>query len=135
MGDNAKKQPRKAAEEKNVREAWQTEDAESEEVSVPAIRHVGPTLESDPEYLELVGSGRPTPEAVIAEEAGKAEPDVRELVKKKIDPLTGDLRDASGPEPLRTRLPGDTSSDPHTNVGRNNATTLQKRGERKPKAA
>lgn len=132
MAENAKK---KTEDEKNARDAWQMEDTESDEVSVPAIHHVGPTLESDPEYLELVGSGRTTPEAVIAEEAAKAEPDVSELVKKKIDPLTGDLREVSGPEPLRTRLPGDTSSDPHTNVGRNNATTMQKRGERKRKAA
>lgn len=135
MDDNAKQAKKKTEREKNPREPWQIEDAESDEVSVPAIRHVGPTLESDPDFLDLVGSGGPTPEAVIAAEAGKAEPDVRELVKKRIDPLTGDLRETAGPEPLRTRLPGDTSSDPHTNVGRDNATKLQKRGERKRKAA
>jgi hypothetical protein len=134
MAENAKKQPKKPEDQKNAREAWQMEDVETNEVSVPAIRHVGPTLESDPKYLDLVGSGEPTPEAVIAEEAAKAEPDVRELVKKRLDPLSGQLREAGEAEPLRTRLPGDSSSDPHTNVGRNNATTVQKRGERKRKA-
>lgn len=136
MGDKSNKQPKKKSEDdKNAREAWQMEDAETNEVSVPAIHHIGPTLESDPAYLELVGSGGPTPEAIIAEEAAKAEPDTRELVEMSVDPLSGELRESVEPEPLRTRLPGDTSSDPHTDVGRNNATTVQKRGERKHKAA
>ena len=33
------------------------------------------------------------------------------------------------PEPLKTRLAGDTSSDPHTDVGPDNATTVQARRE------
>lgn len=117
------------------REAWQMEDTRAEEVSVPAIRHVGPTLESDPAYLELVGSGGPTPEAQIAEQAATAEPDVRELAEEGIYPLSGREAEAGEPEPLKTRLPGDTSSDPHTDVGPDNATTVQRRGERKRNAA
>lgn len=137
MGEHTKKkQPeKKAGDEKIARGAWQTEDATSGEVSVPAIRHVGPTLESDPEYMELMGSGGPTPEATIAEQAGAAEPDLRELTEKHIDPVSGQLRATGGPERLRTRLPGDTSSDPHTDVGEDNATVVQKRGERKNRAA
>jgi hypothetical protein len=123
MGDTVKK---KAEENKGAREAWQMEDTQSDEVSVPAIRHVGPTLESDPEYLELVGSGGPTPEAQIAERAALAVP----LVEEDVDPLSGRKVEVGGPEPLKTRLPGDTSSDPHTDVGPDNATTVQRRGER-----
>jgi hypothetical protein len=33
--------------------------------------------------------------------------------------------DGSRAEPLKTRLPGDTSSDPHTDVGADNATNLR----------
>ena len=132
MEDQAKKD---AEENEVVHGAWQMEGTRSEEVSVPAIRHVGPTLESDPLYLELVGSGGPTPEAQIAEEAAMAEPDVREMVEEGMDPLSGLVVEAGETEPLKTRLPGDASSDPHTDVGPDNATTLQKRGERKRKAA
>lgn len=93
---------------------WQTENARGE-VSVPAIRHIGPTLESDPRYLELVGSGGPTPEAEIAE-GMTAAPDLRELAEKGIDPRSGREIETGKATPLKTRLPGDTSSDPHTDV-------------------
>lgn len=116
-------------EARQMRDAWQMEDTHTPEVSIPAIRHVGPTLESDPEYLELAGSAGPTPEAQIAEEAQSAEANVR------VDPLSGEVLEDNEPEPLKTRLPGDTSSDPHTDVGPDNATTVQHRGERKHKAA
>lgn len=132
MSNETKKS--KPGEKKSEREAWQMEDTRAEEVSVPAIRHVGPTLESDPEYLELMGSGGPTPEAQIAESA-TAEPNMRAVVAGRIDPLSGQVLESDEPEPLKTRLPGDTSSDPHTDVGPDNATTVQKRGERKRKAA
>lgn len=112
-----------------TREAWQMEDTRTEEVSIPAIRHVGPTLESDPEYLERVGSGEPTPEARIAEEEQTEDPNVR------VDPVSGEVLEDNEPEPLKTRLPGDTSSDPHSDVGPDNATTVQRRGERKRNAA
>ena len=42
------------------------------------------------------------------------------------DPLSGRTSEVL-PEPLKTRLPGDTSSDPHTDVGPDNATSLQER--------
>lgn len=110
-------------------QAWQVQDTKAEEVIVPAIRHVGPTLESDPGYLELAGSGGPTPEAQIMDEALTAAPDVR------VDPISGEALESHKPEPLKTRLPGDTSSDPHTDVGPDNATSVQKRVERKRHAA
>lgn len=129
MGNKSDKT--RADENAGRRDAWQMEDTRAEEVSVPAIRHVGPTLESDPEYLELVGSGETTPEAQIAEQAATAEPDVRKLLDQGIDPLSGHEVEARQPEPLKTRLPGDTSSDPHTDVGPDNATTVQHRGEQR----
>lgn len=132
MSDKSKKKPEDKAE---TREAWQMEDTPAKEVSIPAIRHVGPTLESDPEYIDLIGSGGLTAEAQIARDAAQAEPDTRELVEKGVDPLTGREVLAGEPERLKTRLPGDTSSDPHTDVGPNNATNLQRRGERKRDAA
>lgn len=132
MTDKTKKKPDETT---DAREAWQMEGTGAKEVSIPAIRHVGPTLESDPEYMDLVGSGGLTPEAQIARDAATAEPDTRGLVEKGVDPLTGREVQAGGPERLKTRLPGDTSSDPHTDVGPDNATDLQRRGERKRNAA
>lgn len=133
--DSEKAHGNKEDESPSRRSDWQMEDARGDEVSVPAIRHVGPTLESDPEYLGLVGSAGPTPEAQIAEQAGIAGTDVRRVVRTEADPLTGSTRKLGAPEPLKTRLPGDTSSDPHTNVGPDNATTVQHRGERKRRLA
>jgi hypothetical protein len=113
------------------REPWQMEDTSSNEVSVPAIHHVGPTLESDPEFYGLATGGQ-TPEAQIAEQGATAVPDVREMIERGLDPLSGLEREAGEGERLRTRLPGDTSSDTHTDVGSDNAATVQRRGEAQP---
>lgn len=91
---------------------------------VPAIHHVGKTLESDPDYIELPSSGYSTPEAQIADQAGSAEVDQRRMQEDDFDPLSGKTFE-DRPERLKTRLPGDTSSDPHTDVGPDNATDLQ----------
>lgn len=91
---------------------------------IPAIRHIGRTLESDPEYYAIASPGYSTPEAQIAAEAGPIEVDQRRMEEDDFDPASGrTLEDR--PEPLKTRLPGDTSSDPHTDVGPGNAATLQ----------
>jgi hypothetical protein len=91
---------------------------------VPAIHHVGKTLESDPDYIELPSSGYSTPEAQIAAEAGSIDVDQRRMQEDDFDPLSGkSFEDRS--ERLKTRLPGDTSSDPHSDVGPDNATDLQ----------
>ena len=93
---------------------------------IPAIRHVGKTLESDPEYYAVATPGYSTPEAQIAAEAGPVDVDQRRMEEDDFDPLSGrTLEDR--PEPLKTRLPGDTSSDPHTDVGPDNASNLQER--------
>lgn len=82
-----------------------------------AVRHVGKTLEAEGVFL-------PTgelPENTIADE-GLVE-DTHNLRAATADQY--DLEaEAMGAEPLRTRLPGDTSSEPHTNVGPDNATTV-----------
>lgn len=114
--------------------AQPSENQASEERSIPAIRHVGPTLESDPGYLERARPAATTPEAQIAQQAGTAEPAIREIKTAEVDPITGQVLRINEPEPLKTRLPGDTSSDPHTDVGADNAATVQHRGEREPNA-
>jgi len=105
---------------------------------MPAIRHVGPTLESDPKYLEHTDQQGEdlTPEAQIANigappdtTMGRGATDLSADVSSTDDAARA--RASARPEPLKTRLPGDTSSDPHTDVGPDNATTVQRRGEDK----
>jgi len=96
------------------------------DIEIPAIRHIGKTLESDPEYYGVAAPGPSTPEAQIAAETGFVDVDQRRMEEDGFDPLSGrTLEDR--PEPLKTRLPGDTSSEPHTDVGPDNATNLQER--------
>lgn len=77
--------------------------------AVDAIRHVGPTLEAEGIF---VPTGE-LPENRIENER------LTETVNGNA--VTGDEydreADAMGAERLRTRLPGDTSSDPHTDAG------------------
>jgi hypothetical protein len=93
---------------------------------IPAIHHIGKTLESDPEYYAVVAPGHSTPEAQIAAEAGPVDVDQRRMEEDDFDPLSGRVLE-DRPEPLRTRLPGDTSSDPHTDIGPDNASNIQER--------
>lgn len=86
------------------------------DIEIPAIRHIGPTIESaeaqgDEGIAEAVNLLRDAGGTSIYEPG----PDVPRL--------------NTGPEPLKTRLPGDTSSEPHTDVGPDNATVVQHRGE------
>ena len=99
------------------------------DVEIPAIRHIGRTLESDPEYYAVATPGYSTPEAQIAAEAGPIDVDQRRMEEDDFDPLSGRTPE-DRPEPLKTHLPGDTSSDPHTDLGPDNATSLQHRDER-----
>jgi hypothetical protein len=93
---------------------------------IPAIRHIGKTLESDPEYYAVAAPGYSTPEAQIAAEAGPVDVDQRRMEEDDFDPLSGRTLE-NRPEPLRTRLPGDSSSDPHSDLGPDNATNLHQR--------
>jgi hypothetical protein len=94
-----------------------------------ARHHVGRTLESDPEYNDQ-------PARELAPQAGLIDAHGNDLT------ASPDLRDGTqraraefgGEEPLKTRLPGDTSSDPHTDLdtdlGHDNATNVRASGER-----
>jgi hypothetical protein len=83
---------------------------------VDAIRHVGPTLEAEGVFL-------PTGELLenrIENEQLTDRPTLGEAPEDQYDREA----EALGAEPLRTRLPGDTSSDPRTdNVADHPATT------------
>jgi hypothetical protein len=109
--------------------------------STPAIHHVGSTLESDPTYIaseqevESLAADDLTPEARIANigaardaTMGRGATDLSADVSSTDDAARIRARNG-GPEPLKTRLPGDTSSDPHTDLGPDNATSVQHRGE------
>lgn len=113
-----------------------SEQTEQRVVGNSAVRHVGPTLESDPKYLDEIDreGGDRTPEAQIANVGapadstmGRSATDISADVSSTDD--AAKARRNAGPEPLRTRLPGDTSSDPHTDLGPDNASTVQRRGE------
>jgi len=106
---------------------------DDETTTIPALRHIRPTLESDPGYF--ASGGGLTPEAQIAKVG--ASPDT--TMGRRATDLSADVSSTddfakanhhAGPEPLKTRRPGDTSSDPHTDLGPDNASTVQYRGER-----
>ena len=81
-----------------------------------AVRHVGKTLESEGVYM-------PTgelPENRIEMEGMTEAVDMNAVTDDQYDREAN----AMGAERLRTRLPGDSSSDPHTDEGPDNATTL-----------
>ena len=102
---------------------------ENGETIIDAVAHVGPTLEA--EALNTT-SGASTPEHQITADLEPQAIDIQAIT----DSLTGDPqtqtsatidqniddplqssangRVTTGPERLKTRLPGDTSSDPHT---------------------
>jgi hypothetical protein len=117
------------------------DESQAEFISIPALRHVGPTLESEPGYFDRTrdagSNGFSTPEEQIAREGTSPEPrhggdatDLAATVTGAYDASSSGPGRNQQPEPLKTRLPGDTSSDPHTDLGPDNATTVRRRGER-----
>jgi len=58
---------------------------------IPAIHHIGKTLESDPEYYAVVAPGHSTPEAQIAAEAGPVDVDQRRMEEDDFDPSRGEF--------------------------------------------
>lgn len=102
----------------------------AEQSAGSGTRHVGKTLESDPEYNEQPGREL-APQRGLIDPHGNditASPDMRTASQRVEEELT---RAGGHTEELKTRLPGDTSSDPHTDLGKDNATTVAHRGERK----
>lgn len=120
-------------------EKRKSREPEKPQSATDAKRHVGRTLESEGNFNKRMGRAVPIRHADGGSEGNESDnlevrsvaPDARED--------TADVADAgrasSDVPPLRTRLEGDTSSDPHTDVGPDNATTVQKRPERKRRNA
>src|SRR3954463_11571452 len=101
---------------RNTSEQEQT-NSPARDIVIPAIRHVGPTLEADEttEGQELADAVSSLLDANSGSSIYEPRPDSARVKDRN--------------EPLKTRLPGDTSSEPHTDVGPDNATTVQHRGE------
>lgn len=121
-----KQRPAASGAESERRDQDRESQARNTDTEIPAIRHVGRTLESDPDYVPVESSEYSTPEAQIAAEGGRIDADQRQIQEDDFDSLAGRTAE-DHPERLRTRLPGDQSSDPHTDVGPDNATSLQER--------
>jgi hypothetical protein len=87
--------------------------------------HVGPTLEAEGKYDDVLGTGLPTSESQIESDASADTLTVRTIHEDRQRLSARNIE----PVPLKTRLPGDTSSEPHTDVGSDNATTAHARRE------
>ena len=79
--------------------------------SIDAVRHVGPTLESESERVYV-----PKADRLSAQDQAAAEDDLNVRTLSDSGEAKPHLKKGADPEPLKTRLPGDTSSDPHTDV-------------------
>lgn len=82
---------------------------------VDALHHVGPTLESEEKQPYV-----PAREDQVSKEELAAESDLhvhRVETHGRETRIVEEGKPGSEPEPLRTRLAGDTSSDPHTDIG------------------
>jgi hypothetical protein len=101
---------------RSPRSGEQQQTNDGHDIVIPAVRHVGPTLESD-ETTE----GQELADAVTSLQDAHSGTSIYE-------PRPDSALPKDRNEPLRTRLPGDTSSEPHTDVGPDNATTVQHRG-------
>lgn len=82
--------------------------------AVDAIRHVGPTLESEEDQVYV-----PRTETLSDEElAADAGLHIHTISPQEGGERVLEREKSDAAEPLRTRLAGDTSSDPHTDVDR-----------------
>lgn len=79
--------------------------------SVDAVRHVGRTLESEEGRVYV-----PKADQLSPQEQAAAEPDLNVETVADMGDAKPELRKNPDSEPLKTRLPSDTSSDPHTDV-------------------
>lgn len=105
-----------------------------------AKRHVGRTLESEGKFDKRMGRALPIRHAGGGSEGNDADSlEVRRVSPDAEEENAADAADAgrasSRTPPLRTRLADDTSSDPRTDVGPDNATTVQKGPGRKGRSA
>jgi hypothetical protein len=124
-------------EQPNRREPAQSQTSDSNVMD--ATRHVGPTLESEGNFADVTGTALPIANRE-SDNSAEGAPDAVEVRSDRgqdtdaSDPSTAGLVSSTTPQ-LRTRLPGDTSSDPHTDLGSDNASTVQNRPEGKERDA
>lgn len=85
--------------------------SQSTSQSIDAMHHVGRTLESEEERTYVPKADRLSPQEQAAAESELSVRTVSESGQGKPE-----LKETADSEPLKTRLPGDTSSDPHTDV-------------------
>lgn len=83
--------------------------------AVDAVRHIGPTLESE-EAQTYVPARENASNEELAADAGLH---IHTVSQPEGSDRPLELEESDATEPLRTRLAGDTSSDPHTDVGGN----------------
>jgi hypothetical protein len=100
----------------NTKEQRQT-NREQRDIVIPAVRHIGPTLES-----EETTEGQALADSVASLQDANSGASIYE-------PRPDSARVIDRNQPLKTRLRGDTSSEPHTDVGPDDATAEQHRGE------
>jgi len=95
----------------------QKQDKESQPQVVDAMHHVGPTLESEEEQV-YVPRRETIPDERRAAAAAEGGMHVHTISREPGEERLTE-HEESGSEPLKTRLPGDTSSDPHTDIDQN----------------
>lgn len=101
--------------------------------SADALAHVGRTLESEGIYDDLLGTYVLDPEGKVEKDIGLVSVEPGPVVTElSYDTVCDCVIAAPGAEPLKTRLPGDTSSDPHTDVGQDNAANVPGRDQEEP---
>jgi len=108
--------------DQSKKESGTGEAPRNEPVVMDAIRHVGPTLEAERIFLP---TGELPENRIEAE--GLTDINIRAATEDEYDREA----EAMGAERLQTRLPGDTSSDPHTDTVADNAATMDT--DRKPR--
>lgn len=79
--------------------------------SVDAVRHIGRTLESEEERVFVPKASQLSPQEQAEAEANLNVETVADSGNAKPE-----LRKVPDTEPLKTRLPGDTTSDPQTDI-------------------
>jgi len=93
--------------------------------AVDAVRHVGPTLESEEQQPYV-----PAREQQVSKEELAAESDLhihRVETQGHEVKIIEEGKPGTETEPLHTRLAGDTSSDPHTDIGPETPKPVNKR--------
>lgn len=99
------------ANESQTHENDQQQSGESHSRAVDAVRHVGPTLEAEEAQVYVPAREEASAED-LADDAGLH----IHRVSQKDGGVAREREEPASGEPLRTRLAGDTSSDPHTDI-------------------